>query len=1201
MKKIILSLVLFIGLMASLSAQSPAGFNYQAVVRNAMNQPIANQAVSFRINILDGGANGNPVYSETHLVNSTDLGVVNMIVGQGTVQNGSFFAIDWANNSYWMEVEMDENGGANFQVLGASQLVSVPYALHAETVTNSDDADADPSNELQNLSKSGNQITLSQGGGTVDVNDADADPNNEIQTIVKIGNQVMLTQNGGMFIDEVNDSDADSMNELQTLSFDPNNNLLTISNGNSIAIPTGGTDADADPTNELQTITKNGNTVTLSDGGGSFVDEVNDADANANNELQTIVKNGNTVTLSQGGGSFTDEVNDADANPANEIQSLSFNTNTNELSISSGNTVQIPMISNDADADPTNEIQTITKNGSTVTLSNNGGSFTDEVNDADSNPSNEIQLLSKNGSTVSLSNGGGSFTDEVNDADSNPTNEIQVLSKNGNTVSLSNGGGSFTDEVNDADNDPLNELQNLFLNGTMLELTGSAPVDLAPILPPGGTDDQILELNNNTLSIEDGNSVDLSPFVTPWVPVFAGIRYDQGAVQIKDAMDPSNPGTTLNAGLISSSDTSTEAYYLSPDMLKFQQTSSSENVADMTRFGFDVYKPGVASERGSLQKDRLQIYKDDLRSTNSYKDLVIEDTQLGNKVQIDKDSIHLHSPGVGLLLPTDGKVYPWGARFDFGGIETASYMTYGAEIVGLEEINNIGPGGFAVNDIINPNNAFERFSFIRDSLNMRNGEKWKTVWLGNEPIRNSGGLKLWSGGNDRLIAHLGDTDTDTLFGVAPAAGSLNLYDSGANAMRASLNAGFGSGTLGLYSEDSSYVFAGLGQITTGKEIKLGNLSFIEARFEAGMNANDKTGYSLIYDDQFKIKAGMEVNGAGAGCVFSDGCFLIREEGTDGTSLLSYEELGLYDSNGTPAVSLQRDLLSSSTGYVTTSGDNGNLNVYAGPNSVDNTLDHGMVSVLDHNGIERASMRADGFGFGQYRTNGALGVFNDDYTMEYTGMNGGGFNVNDDSGAWVSHLGIDLFSQDGILNLWDSSDGNLNFFAGQDQGPGACNGCGYAAIYDQNSVAQAGFYIDQNGFGNVFADLKPFRMDHPERSDKEIWYVALEGPEAAAYVRGTAELVNGEAFVPFPDHFKHVANPETMTTIVTPLSINTYGLAVVEKTREGIRVKELMGGTGSFEFDWEVKCVRQGHENFEVIRDKTNYPVERKQQPKHRNR
>jgi hypothetical protein len=46
---------------------------------------------------------------------------------------------------------------------------------------------------------------------------------------------------------------------------------------------------------------------------------VNDADADPNNEIQTISKAGSTVTLSNGGGTFTDDVNDADADPNNEL------------------------------------------------------------------------------------------------------------------------------------------------------------------------------------------------------------------------------------------------------------------------------------------------------------------------------------------------------------------------------------------------------------------------------------------------------------------------------------------------------------------------------------------------------------------------------------------------------------------------------------------------------------------------------------------------------------------------------------------------------------------------------------------------------------------------------------------------------------------------------------------------------------------
>lgn len=141
------------------------------------------------------------------------------------------------------------------------------------------------------------------------------------------------------------------------------------------------------------------------------------------------------------------------------------------------------------------------------------------------------------------------------------------------------------------------------------------------------------------------------------------------------------------------------------------------------------------------------------------------------------------------------------------------------------------------------------------------------------------------------------------------------------------------------------------------------------------------------------------------------------------------------------------------------------------------------------------------------------------------------------------------------------------------------------LYDNSGNLRAGFRQYGSKF-QVFADQKNFRMDHPEDPTKEIWYTSLEGPEAAAYERGTAQLADGEVFVPFSEHFRLVANAKTMTVHLTPLCADTYGLAVVEKTKKGFKVKELRNGSGNFQFDWEVKCVRKGHEDFSPIRDKS---------------
>ena len=72
-------------------------------------------------------------YVETHTVATNDYGLVNLVIGQGTAQSGVFADIDWANGPYWAQLEADITGGTNYVTYGSQQLMSVPYALYAET------------------------------------------------------------------------------------------------------------------------------------------------------------------------------------------------------------------------------------------------------------------------------------------------------------------------------------------------------------------------------------------------------------------------------------------------------------------------------------------------------------------------------------------------------------------------------------------------------------------------------------------------------------------------------------------------------------------------------------------------------------------------------------------------------------------------------------------------------------------------------------------------------------------------------------------------------------------------------------------------------------------------------------------------------------------------------------------------------------
>lgn len=198
MKSIIkqLSIIfLFILLSGSnLFGQAPEKMSYQAVIRDANNALVTQQLIGVRISILLNSVAGTPVYTETQTVNSNSNGLISIEIGTGTTTD-NFSIIDWSNGLYFIKTETDPTGGTNYTITGTSQLLSVPYALHSNTtdsiaggiveadplflnsvangITTTDtinwntdlvnDADNDPTNENQQLSISGDSISISNG------------------------------------------------------------------------------------------------------------------------------------------------------------------------------------------------------------------------------------------------------------------------------------------------------------------------------------------------------------------------------------------------------------------------------------------------------------------------------------------------------------------------------------------------------------------------------------------------------------------------------------------------------------------------------------------------------------------------------------------------------------------------------------------------------------------------------------------------------------------------------------------------------------------------------------------------------------------------------------------------------------------------------------------------------------------------------
>lgn len=233
MKRILLTVLTFLA-MQSAMAQAPDSFKYQAVVRNTSSALIVNQAVGVKVDILQGSSSGTTVYSETFTPTTNGYGLINLNIGNGTVQSGTFSAIDWSAGPYFIQVSIDITGGTTYDVMGTSQLLSVPFALHAKTVENDSDG------QTLTFNNSTGDLTIT-GGNTVTLPSTSGGDNWGAQTV-----QTNSTLSGDGTTTTPLSVNGD-LTDDQTLSVFGTD--LTISGGNTVnlsGLQDGVDDADAD-------------------------------------------------------------------------------------------------------------------------------------------------------------------------------------------------------------------------------------------------------------------------------------------------------------------------------------------------------------------------------------------------------------------------------------------------------------------------------------------------------------------------------------------------------------------------------------------------------------------------------------------------------------------------------------------------------------------------------------------------------------------------------------------------------------------------------------------------------------------------------------------------------------------------------------------------------------------------------------------
>ncbi len=220
------------------------------------------------------------------------------------------------------------------------------YVANNGYLTSFTEVDGDPTNELQDISLVGTDLSISN-GSTIDLSSLDTDTQlSETEVDAYVANNGYLTS--------FTEVDGDPTNELQDISLSGTD--LSISNGSTIDLSsidtdtqlteaevdayvanngylTSFTEVDGDPTNELQDISLVGTDLTITN--GSTIDL---------SGIDTQLSEAEVIAYVTNNGYITSEV---DGDPTNEIQDITLTGS--DLTISGGSTIDLSVIDTDTD------------------------------------------------------------------------------------------------------------------------------------------------------------------------------------------------------------------------------------------------------------------------------------------------------------------------------------------------------------------------------------------------------------------------------------------------------------------------------------------------------------------------------------------------------------------------------------------------------------------------------------------------------------------------------------------------------------------------------------------------------------------------------------------------------------------------------------------------------------------------------------
>ena len=308
MKNIIALCIFFGTTFMAFGQVAPSSINYQSILRNSNGSAVPNQNISVRFSVLQGSTLGTYVFQEEHTVTTTDIGLINLKIGQGLSPLNSLSTIDWSQGPYFIQVEVDTTSTGSYSSYGSSEISSVPYALYSSSSAVTDSLSP---LALSNLPK----LTLSNDSLFIGNLDTIVIPFSQFN-LTEIQVDSMVSNNGYLLTEK----DSSVVNEIQELQL----------SGDSLTLSIVGTGVDL--TKYLDDTKWSENQIDSLVGNNGFL--TFEQDSSVTNEIQVLSRTGYKLLLSLSNDSVDMSDLIQDIHLSNDSLTITNNVNSSVVDLS---------------------------------------------------------------------------------------------------------------------------------------------------------------------------------------------------------------------------------------------------------------------------------------------------------------------------------------------------------------------------------------------------------------------------------------------------------------------------------------------------------------------------------------------------------------------------------------------------------------------------------------------------------------------------------------------------------------------------------------------------------------------------------------------------------------------------------------------------------------------------------------------------